>query len=197
MLLLLLMKVTCNEPKIAVTWAFSRMLALPLLARACPFASALPHVACLMYPLASPAPRLRARAPPAAQERGPFCACSRGPHIECTAGMSCCTAARCPQTVPCESCAPAPFPRRFPMPQASRNEIWPTHCCSSAAVCQLGQRSWYPGRATHMVAPDAASGWRGTCPDGSERGRVGGLAREGSRRDRGAIGAPHPCSRTS
>ena len=54
-----------------------------------------------------------------------------------------------------------------------------------------------PGRATHMVAPDAASGRRGTCPDWSERGGVEGAASEGSRRDRGAIGAPHPCSWTS
>ena len=30
-----------------------------------------------------------------------------------------------------------------------------------------------PGRATHMVTPDAASGRRGTCPDGSERGPRG------------------------
>ena len=30
------------------------------------------------------------------------------------------------------------------------------------------------GRATHMVAADAASGRRGTCPDGLERGGVGG-----------------------
>ena len=60
---------------------FRRMLELALLARACPFASALPHVACRMHPLASPPPRLRPRAPPAALERGPFCACSRRPHM--------------------------------------------------------------------------------------------------------------------
>ena len=60
---------------------FRRMLELALLARACPLASALPQVACRMQPLASPPPRLRPRAPPAALERGPFCACSRRPHM--------------------------------------------------------------------------------------------------------------------
>ena len=62
------------------------------------------------------------------------------------------------------------------------------------AVLPIRPKEQDAGRATHMVAPDAASGRRGTCPDGSERGGVRGAAREGSRRDRGAIGAPHPCS---
>ena len=54
---------------------FGAWLALPLLASACPCASALLHVACRMHPLASPAPRLRARAPSRCPGAGPFCAC--------------------------------------------------------------------------------------------------------------------------
>ena len=37
----------------------------------------------------------------------------------------------------------------------------------------------------------------GRAPMGRSGGGVGGPAWEGSRRDRGAIGAPHPCSWTS
>ena len=170
------------------------MLVLPLLARACPFAYALPHAACRMHPLASPARRLRPHAPPAALERGPFCACSRrlicGEHCWNEVLHCCPMPAHRPVR---KQCSRPVRPQVFDAADLARRSV------ADSLLLLRGRLPTYAkeqdaGRATHMVAADAASSRRGAWPDGSERGRVGGLAREGSRRDRGAIGAPHPCS---
>ena len=110
MLLLLLLQVTCNEPKLAVTWPFSAharagtarpRVPLGFRAPACGLPYATP---CFSPPEASPA---RASCCPGA---GPIlCMLAEASYAASTAGMRCCIAARCPHTIACERSAPDPF----------------------------------------------------------------------------------------
>ena len=131
-------------------------------------------------------PRDLARARPLLPRSGPHSAHARAPsYPACTAHMSCCTAARRPHTVPCESSAPDPFARRFSMPPTSRVEVWPTRCCSSASFCPYSSRSRIrAGRPTWSRRMRPAAGG-GRAPMGRSGGGGGGQRR----RALGAIGA--------
>ena len=106
-------------------------------------------------------------------------------YTACTAVMSCCIAARCPHTIPCESSAPAPFARRFSMPPALCVVVWPTRCCCSAAICPHMPRSrTRAGRPMWSLRMRPAAGG-GCAPMGRSEGGWGGQ----HERALGAIGA--------